>query len=61
MYNLNLRKLTRNMKHEIFRDIFEKKSHIHIKILIFTKLHFLKKIKKNTWRYHYFTPVYQKS
>ena len=22
---------------------------------------FLKKIKKNTWRYHYFTPVYQKS
>ena len=23
-------------------------------------LHFLKKIKKNTWRYHYFTPVYQK-
>ena len=22
---------------------------------------YLKKIKKNTWRYHYFTPVYQKS
>ena len=22
---------------------------------------FLKKLKKNTWRYHYFTPVYQKS
>ena len=30
-------------------------------ILTFTMLHFLKKIKKNTWRYHYFTPVYQKS
>ena len=29
-------------------------------ILIFTMLH-LKKIKKNTWKYHYFTPVYQKS
>ena len=24
-------------------------------------LHFLKKIKKNNWRYHYFTPMYQKS
>ena len=23
-------------------------------------LYFLKKFKKNTWRYHYFTPVYQK-
>ena len=29
-------------------------------VLIFTMLHFLKKIKKNTWRYHYFTTVYQK-
>ena len=29
-------------------------------ILIFTMLHFFKKIKKNTWRY-YFTSVYQKS
>ena len=25
------------------------------------KFIFLKKIKKNPWRYHYFTPVYQKS
>ena len=31
------------------------------KILMFTTLHFLKKIKKSTWRYHYFTLVYQKS
>ena len=23
-------------------------------------LYFLKKIKKNTWRYHYFAPAYQK-
>ena len=30
-------------------------------ILIFTMLHLKKKIKKNTCRYHYFTPVYQKS
>ena len=30
-------------------------------ILIFTMLHFFKKIKKNTWRYLYFTPVYQRS
>ena len=32
-------------------------------ILIFTILHFffLKKIKKNVWRYYYFTPVCQKS
>ena len=28
---------------------------------IFTMLYFLKKIKKNTWRYHYFTPECQKS
>ena len=28
---------------------------------MFTVLHFKKKMKKNTWRYHYFTPVYQKS
>ena len=33
----------------------------NVRILIFTLLYFLKKIKKNTWRYHYFTPVYQKS
>ena len=30
-------------------------------ILIFTVLHFLKEIKKSTWIYHYFTPVYKKS
>ena len=30
-------------------------------ILIFTILYFFKKTKKNTWRYHYFTPVYQNS
>ena len=29
--------------------------------LIFTMLQFFEKIKKNTWRYHYFTSVYQKS
>ena len=28
----------------------------NVRILIFTKM-----IKQNTWRYHYFTPVYQKS
>ena len=33
----------------------------NVRILIFTMLYFLKKIKKNTWRYNYFTPVYQKS
>ena len=32
----------------------------HVRILIFTMLH-LKKTKKNTWRYHHFAPVYQKS
>ena len=32
-----------------------------VRILIFTMLHFPKKIKKNTWRYNYLTPVYQKS
>ena len=33
----------------------------NVGILIFPMLHFPKKAKKNTWRYHYFTPVYQKS
>ena len=33
----------------------------NVRTLIFTMLHFFKKIKKNTWRYHYFTTVYQKS
>ena len=32
----------------------------NVRSLIFTML-FFKKIKKNSWRYHYFTPVYQKS
>ena len=32
-----------------------------IRSLIFTMLHFFKKIKKNIWKYHYFTPVHQKS
>ena len=30
-------------------------------MLIFTMFYCLKKIKTNIWRYHYFTPVYQKS
>ena len=29
----------------------------NVRISIFTKLYFFKKTKKNTWRYHYFTPV----
>ena len=35
----------------------------NISILIFTKIKkiIIKKIKKNTWRYHYFIPVYQQS
>ena len=33
----------------------------NVRILIFSMLYFLKKIKKNTWRYHYFTSAYQKS
>ena len=33
----------------------------NVRILIFTMLYFSKKVKKNTWRYHYFTPVYQNS
>ena len=31
----------------------------NIRILISTTLHFKKKIKENTWQYHYFTPAYQ--
>ena len=31
----------------------------NVRILIFTVLYFLKKIKKKPWRYHYFTPGYQ--
>ena len=34
-----------------------KKTNKNKRILIFQMLH----LKKNTWRYHYFTPVYQKS
>ena len=33
----------------------------NVRILIFTMLYFFKQIKKNTWRYHYFTSPYQKS
>ena len=34
----------------------------NLRILIFTMLYcFFKKIKKNNWRYHHFTPVYQNS
>ena len=32
-----------------------------VEILIFTMLYFFIKIKKNSWRYHYFPPVCQKS
>ena len=31
----------------------------NIRTLIFTMLYFKKKIKKNTWRYHYFTSAHQ--
>ena len=51
-----------------FPDKLEKQICIH-KQLQWAKINFHiykvvfleKKIKKNTWRYHYFTPVYQKS
>ena len=32
-----------------------------MKIVVFTMLYFFKKIKKNTSKYHYLTPVYPKS
>ena len=33
----------------------------NVRTLIFTVLYVFFKIKKNTWRYHYFIPTYQKN
>ena len=49
---------------ELEKQLFKKLSKRAIKnvrILTFTTSYFLKKIKKNTWRYQYFRPVYQTS
>ena len=53
--------LLMNLKNILIRETVEVGQNENKIILIFTVLHFLKEIKKSTWIYHYFTPVYKKS
>ena len=53
--------LLMNLKNILIRETVEVGQYENKIILILTVLHFLKEIKKSTWIYHYFTPVYKKS
>ena len=53
--------LPMNLKHKyLFKKLFKWANKKQNNFNIYNAEFFLK-IKKNTWRYHYFTPVYQKS
>ena len=53
--------LLMNLKNNYSFKKILKSANKNVRILILTILYFSKNIQKNTWTYHYFTLVYQKS